>query len=154
MPSATIFMPENRLEGILLNPLAPTAEVLVVAAETRVGTLRESIRAYVRETSERIFLLAEKPEEEVFAECRALGLHAQSICEVASLAGWTTIGEAARGIIEMVEALINSGAWHTEALQLHVDALALLNKDPTPSDAVAEQILRQLKEMRERVGAL
>jgi hypothetical protein len=29
-----------------------------------------------------------------------------------------------------------------------------LNKDPTPSDAVAEQILRQLKEMRERVGAL
>ena len=91
----------------------------------------------------------------VFAECRALGLHAQSICKVASLAGWTTIGEAARGIIEMVEALINSGAWRTEALQLHVDALALLNKDPTPSDAVAEQILllRQLKEMRERVCA-
>jgi hypothetical protein len=58
----------------------------------------------------------------VFAECRALGLQAQSICEVASLAGWTTIGEAARGIIEMVEALINSGAWHTEALQLHVEA--------------------------------
>ncbi len=152
MPTAVIFTPLNRLKEILTNPQAPTGQTLVERAEARVDGLRENIRAFVRETSVQIFEIANLPEEEVFAESLRLGAAAQSICEVAQTAGWPTIGEAARGIREMVEALVRTGAWHTEALKLHIDVLVLLNSDPTPPPEIATQMLDRLRQMRDRIG--
>ncbi len=152
MSVVKIFTPENRLSGIMGDPAGRTVRELIADADGRVSKLSDTIRQYVGEVREKILLLAHQPEDLIFAECKELATMACAICDVAAVAGLQHTGEAARGIYMMVDALLTRGVWHTDALKLHAHALALLSEEPAPSDAAVEQILFNLKAMREWVG--
>lgn len=154
MTIARIFTPENRLADVLQSLEGPTAEELIADAESRVSALGEAIRAYVAEKLEEIRVFAERGEEELFAECRTLGGAALDVAEVAGAAGMEAVGEVARGISAMVDNLVTSGVWHTDALRLHLDALALVNRGGGGLDDESEVILRRLRGMREAVGVV
>ena len=150
--AAFLFKPDNRLEKILGGLDGTSSETLVARSEQRLVDMRESVRDHIREASAQIVDLADAAIEEVFAKCHALGDLALSICEVAHVAEWPAIGEAARGLYEMVEALVQRGAWHDGALKVHVDALRLLTSEPPPPEEAVGLILAKLRAMRERVG--
>ena len=152
MSVVKIFQPRNPLASDIVDATAPTIDALVRDAERRVETLKPSIRAYVSEMRANVAKLAAQSEEMLFADCKEIGAAALNICDVAGAAGQEATGEAARGIHAMVDALVNGGVWHTDALRLHLDALRLLNTDPPPPKAEADRILADLKAMRDWVG--
>ena len=152
MTAARIFKPENRLRRIIGNPGDPTAEVLAAAADRNVGSLNESIRAHVAEKLQVIHALASKPEETVRANSKALGDAALAVCETAAAAGMTTVGEAARGVKVMVDALDHQGIWHIAALNLHVNALTFFSTNPESEKEKKNKMLSELKSMREKIG--
>ena len=67
-------------------------------------------------------------------------------------AGRAATGEAARGIHAVIDAMTRHGVWHTEALKLHLDALAVLGGDAEPDQAVIDQMLSRLQDMRDWIG--
>jgi hypothetical protein len=133
---------------------APMAHELVFDANERVKLLEGAIRAYVAEKLKEISWYADQGEEVMFAESRSLADAAFSVAEVAGAAGLQSIGEIARGIGAMVENLFTSGVWHTDALQLHIGALALINEDGSGTTAENAHILERLRAMREAVGVV
>jgi hypothetical protein len=154
MSAARIFTPENRLAKILLTLDAPNADDLVTEAEVRVGRMSEAIRGYVASKLEEVMRYATQGEDVLFAECRTLGAAALNVAEVAGAARLETIGEIARGISAMVDNLITSGIWHTDALRLHLDTLALVNQGDGGRTPANDQILARLRNMREAVGIM
>jgi len=51
-----------------------------------------------------------------------------------------------------VDALISQGVWHTDALQLHIDALSMFAANPSlPSDEV-RRVLARLQVLRDEIG--
>jgi hypothetical protein len=153
MSIVKIFTPENRLADIVGESDDPTVASLVRDAENRVFGLRDQIRRHVAEQHAVLARLAHAPEEEIFADCHKIAAAARGISDVAGAADMEAVGEAARGIFALINALGCKGVWHTDALKLHVTALALLNSDTPPSRGDAVQILKKLKAMREWVGA-
>lgn len=153
MSIVRIFTPENRLSDIIGGPDDPTAASLIRDAETNVWSLRDQIREHVAEQHAILARRAKGSEEEIFADCHAIAAAARSISDVAGAADMETVGEAARGIFALINALGCKGIWHTDALKLHIDALALFNSDTPPSRSDSIQILKKLKAMREWVGA-
>jgi len=91
-------------------------------------------------------------EEVLFAECRTLSDAALNVAEVAGAAGMDALGEVARGISAMVESLTTSGVWHSDALKLHLDALALINQAGGRMTEENKVILARLRGMRATVG--
>lgn len=154
MSVVKIFMPENRLADIIGGPDDPTAASLVRDAETRVFALRDQIRQYVAEQHAILAERADAPEELIFADCQQIAHAARSISDVAGAAGMETLGEAARGIFALINALGCKGVWHTDALKLHVDALALFNSDAPPGNSDSVQILKRLRAMRDWLGVV
>jgi hypothetical protein len=147
-----IFTPENRLASILGGAGGQSADELTRNAEERLATLKESITDYVAGKLATIKRIASEPEEIIFAECQVMGDAALAICEVAAVAGQAALGDVARGISAMVGALISDGVWHTEALMLHIEALAMIAGDSPPSPAQTAKILARLEAMREWIG--
>lgn len=152
MTAARIFTPENRLAHILQTIDAPTAAELVADADGRVDKLGEAIRAYVAAKLEEIMGFAEQGEDVLFAECRTLADASLNVAEVAGAAGLEALGEVSRGISAMVESLITSGVWHSDALKLHLDALALMNQAGGRMTEENKTILARLRGMREAIG--
>lgn len=152
MSVVKIFTPENRLAKVIGGMGDATAEELAKNAEGRVRALRPVIRKRVQEIAEELALLSERPETEIFAECKALGDKALEICEIAGAADLQAIGDAARGVHALIDALFTAGVWHTEALKLHVESLMVLNGDPPPPAEAARQMLARLRGMREWLG--
>ena len=152
MGTVRIFTPENDLAGIIGGPKDMTVDELERRAVERVGSMGPSLRAFVDERLAAIEHISLQPEETIFAESLALGDAALAICEVAATGDLARIGEAARGISNMVDALVSSGVWHTEALKLHVDALMMFAARPTMGAEEAETILKRLKAMRDGIG--
>jgi hypothetical protein len=74
------------------------------------------------------------------------------ICEVAGSAGWPEIGQAARGIYELIEALVSRGVWHADALMVHVNAIALLNAHSDLPPEMAAQVVERLKAVRDHLS--
>lgn len=153
MSIVRIFTPENRLAAIVGGPDDATAASLVRDAETNVYGLRDKIREHVAQQHAILARRARGSEAEIFADCHAIAEAARSISDVAGAADMECVGEAARGIFALINALGCKGVWHTDALKLHVDALALFNSDAPPSRSDSVQILKKLKAMREWVGA-
>jgi hypothetical protein len=152
MAATRIFTPKNRLAGIIGDSQDPTAEALQARAEARVESLKEDIEQFLAQRVATIERIATEREDILFAECLALGEAALSVCEVAGSAGHKTLGEVARGIHAMVDALVTQGVWHTEALQAHMNALAVVAANPeTPVEDVGKMLAR-LKAMRDRIG--
>jgi hypothetical protein len=154
MTAARIFTPENRLSKILLATDAPTSDDLIADASMRVAQLEGAIRAYVAEQLKEIMAFANAGEDVLFAEARTLGDKALNVAEVASAAGMDAVGEVARGISAMVDNLVSSGVWHTDALRLHLNALALVNRGGGERTPESDLILERLRGMREAVGVL
>lgn len=154
MTVARIFTPENRLAKILESMDAPTAAELVMEAECRVAQLSEAIHAYVEEKLREILAFASQGEEVLFAECQTLSDAALKVAEVAGAAEMEATGEVARGISAMVDGLMTSGIWHSDALKLHLDALALVNQNGGGLTEENKVILARLRGMREAVGVL
>lgn len=152
MTVARIFTPENRLAQILDNLDAPTAAELVAEAEGRASKLSVAIRAYVEEKLADIMAFATQGEEVLFAECQTLSTAALNVAEVAGAAEMEAIGEVARGISAMVEGLVTGGVWHSDALKLHLDALALVTQAGGRLTDENKVILARLRGMREAVG--
>lgn len=152
MTAARIFTPENRLAKILDSLDGPTAAELVMEAEGRVAQLSEAIHLYVEEKLKQILAFAEEGEEVLFAECQTLSSAALNVAEVAGAADMEAIGEVARGISAMVDGLVTSGVWHSDALKLHLDALALVNQAGGRLTDENKVILARLRGMREAVG--
>lgn len=152
MTVARIFSPENRLAKILENLDAPPTAELISEAEGRVALLGDAIRSYVAEKLQEILHFSNQGEEVLFAECRTLGDAALNVAEVAGAAGQEAIGEIARGVSAMVDSLITSGVWHSDALKLHLDALALVNQAGGKTTPDTELILARLRGMRQAIG--
>ena len=152
MSIVKIFTPENPLAEIIGGPDDPTAACLTRDAETRVSALRDQIRTHVALQHAILAKYASGPEEEVFANCREIASAARSISDVAGAADMESVGEAARGIFALISALGSKGVWHTDALRLHIDTLALLNSDAPPNRCDAGQMLKRLKSMRDWIG--
>jgi hypothetical protein len=154
MTAARIFTPENRLSKILLAIDAPTSDDLIADASMRVAQLEGAIRAYVAEQLKEIMAYANAGEDVLFAESRTLGDKALNVAEVAGAAGMDAVGEVARGISAMVDNLVSSGVWRTDALKLHLNALALVNRGGGERTPESDLILKRLRGMREAVGVL
>lgn len=152
MTPARIFTPENRLAKALSSLDGATAEELVLNASARVAKLEVAIRAYVSEQLLAITEFAAEGEDVLFAECRTLSELARNVAEVAGAGGLDDIGEVASGINAMVENLHSSGVWHTDALRLHLDALALLNQRVGANTGDGEFVLARLRNMRQAIG--
>lgn len=152
MSIVRIFQPHNPLADIIGGPEDPTTTSLTRDAETRVLGLRDQIRAHVAQQHAILARLAGGPEEVIFANCLEIGRAARAISDVAGAADLESAGEAARGIFALISALSCKGIWHTDALKLHVDALALFNSDSPPNNRDAAQMLTRLKSMRDWVG--
>lgn len=152
MTTARIFTPENRLASILRSLDGPTAGELIADAEGRVEQLGTAIRAYVADKLDEILGFATQGEDVLFAECRTLGDTAMNVAEVAGAAGMDALGEAARGISAMIDSLVTNGVWHSDALKLHLDALALINLSDGRMTEPNRVILARLRGMREAVG--
>ncbi len=152
MPTVKIFTPENRLADVICDPEAPTAASMVRDAEGRVWAMRDQIRAHVSQQHAILTERAKGSEAEIFADCQQIAEAARAISDVAGAADLEALGEAARGIYALINALGCKGVWHTDALRLHVNALALFNSDSPPSRGDAAQILKRLRAMREWIG--
>ena len=154
MTSTRIFYPENRLAPIIGDGRDATGDALEKAAESRVAALKDSILAYVALQLSVFSELARAADEDLFAECRRLESAALGICEVAGAAGLSDMGEAARGVNAMISALTTHGVWHTDALRLHMHAVAMFATEPAPSGEEAKKILSRLQTMRDRFGVV
>ena len=152
MGAVRIFTPDNRLADIVGGPGDFTVDELEARAIERISTIRPDLKAFVAEQVLAIEAISSKPEEIIFAESLALAAHAMAICEVAGAVGLGPLGESARGVSTMIDALIDQGVWHTEALKLHIDALAMLASKPGMPDAEARKVLARLKAMRDGIG--
>ena len=152
MGAVRIFTPENRLADIVGGPDDLTLAELEQRAAERVHNIGPDLRRFVAEKVAEIERIAAYPEEIIFAECLSLGAAALGICEVAAAAGLAPLGEAARGVATMVDALVTDGVWHTDALKLHIDALTMIAAQPDLEPAEVLIILARLKAMRDGIG--
>lgn len=154
MTVARIFTPENRLAKILVELDGATPAELIAAADGRVATLNAAIRGYVDDKLKEIMAFASQGEDVLFAECRTLADASLNVAEVAGAAGLDAVGEVARGISAMVEGLITSGVWHSDALRVHLEALALVNQAGGRMSEENEVILKRLRGMRQNIGVV
>jgi hypothetical protein len=154
MSVARIFTPENRLAKIVQSLDGPQAHELIADADERVGLLGEAIRSYVAGKIDEIMHYASQGEDVLFAECRTLGEAAMNVAEVAGAARLETIGDIARGISAMIDNLITSGVWHTDALRVHLNTLALVNQRDGGRTPENDLILANLRSMREAIGVV
>ena len=153
MTAVRIFTPENRLAKVVQSLHGETFDDLVVAADSRVESLADGIRRYVGEKVGEIETIHRQGEVAVFGECLSISATAMNIAEVAAAAKRDAIGDVARGICEMVDGLVSSGVWHSDALELHLTALTLLNGERAPDKEEASRIVARLSDMREAIGA-
>ena len=152
MGAVRIFTPENHLADIIGGPGDLTADELEQRAIERVAAIGPGLRQFVDERVDEIERIAQQRDESIFAESLALGHAALAICEVAAAAERGPLGEAARGIATMVDALVSNGVWHTDALKLHIDALAMFAAHPDLDQTEVRTILARLKAMRDGIG--
>ena len=148
--AAQIFTPQNRLAGTITGRDAPTMAELTLAAEARAADLGDSIRAFLDEKVREILRFSDASEETLFADCQTLGDDARLVAEVAGAAGRDIIGEICLGISAMVEALTRQGVWHTDAMRVHLYALAVAAQAKKADEPRA--ILERLKLMRSTLG--
>jgi hypothetical protein len=146
------FVPENRLSHVVDGPGGLTAETLEERAAESVATLEPALKAHIAVQVAIIQRMALEKEEIIFARCLMLSDAALSICETAGAAGLAPLGEAAKGIVAMIDGLIEEGVWHTEALKLHINALISFAAEPPPSAAKIRKVLSQLQALRQEIG--
>lgn len=145
--SAKVFDPENRLASLTSNPEAPLFEHLVLQAEQRAASAGADMRGELERAVESVLAYRELAEETLFGECLQVASKALAVAEIAAFAGSPAVGRAAAGLYEMIELLVERGAWHTGALALHLEALRTLS-GAAAEPAKVERTLEELRQMR------
>ena len=154
MAVVQITNPPNPLAQILEGSDGVSFDEMVAASAAGIETLLPSIREFVRARIIELTKIFEEGEESMFGRSAEIGALAMNIAEVAGAARLPSLGEVARGICAMVDSLLSAGVWHSEALNLHITSLTLLNAGiPLPPDEI-KKMLNQLREMRRAVGVL
>lgn len=151
---ALLFTPRNRLADVLAGPEGDLADALVAEAERRVEGLGPEIRADIDRRCALIDEIVAGGEAEAFGRSLELSDAALAICETAAAAGLEPLGDVARGVRAMIDSLIASGVWHSDALELHVQALTLLRMTPPLPLPQRQAMLTRLRDMRRAVGVV
>lgn len=154
MKPARVFTPPNRLAKVLVGADRIAFDTLVEEAEVRIEVIRDDIQTEVRRNIARIMSIYVLGEEIMFARCREIGDAAMAIADVAGAVGMPALGEVAGGIRAMVDSLFYKGVWHTDALELHITSLMLMESDPPPAQDEIERVLTRLSKLRRTVGVV
>lgn len=149
-----VFVPHNRLARILDAPDGKSFEDLVAAAEANVIQLKASGHNALKGRVTDLLALCDQPEDIVFGESERIVVAAGLVVEDARQLAEADIAETAGGIAAMIQALFDYGAWHTEALEVHVQALKVLVSGVPPSTDERATILREITRMRSAIGVL
>ena len=152
MTEVRIFTPENRLKKVLNDTSGETAATLSAASQNLVAGMAGGLRKKVQEEIARLAALRAGGDAAMLARPAALSGVVMSIVEIAGAAGRPQLGEAARGVLAMLDGLDGAGAAHKEALIVHVGAVMLLGAEPPPTRQDADGVLRQLAQMRRFLG--
>lgn len=147
-----IFLPQNPLAAAIDASTGVAPRQLLAEADQRVADLGPRLREFVTARLERLLRFASETDDALYAESRTISGAALEVAEVAGAAGMTTIGEIARGISALVDNLLGKGAWHGDALRLHLQAMALASQaaqDALPEDKL---MLDRLQTMRKVLG--
>lgn len=147
-----IILPHNPLASAVDSFAGVHVSQLIREADKRVEALTPRLREFVTAKLGDLLRLAGASDDALYAESRTISDAALEVAEVAGAAGMTTIGEIARGISALVDNLLGKGAWHGDALRLHLQAMSLANqaaKDALPEDKL---MLERLQMMRKVLG--
>lgn len=147
------FMPLNRLSPILHGLDRARFAEHVTRAQTAVDRITPGLAASLGSDVCALATRCRGQEMDVFEHCRSIGLMALAVVEGARLAGRPLLADAATGLWEMIEALSNRGVWHSEALRVHADSLAVLST-LTDETEEAATVLSELRRLRAAVGAI
>lgn len=150
--AARVFTPENRLAKVLSSLDAPSQAELIAGAQAQVASMRSAVRGYVEEKVRVILRCAAGGEMALFEHSREIETAAINIAEVAGAAGMMAIGEIARGISAMLARLRREGAWHGEALMVHVSSLTLASSATPLTPSEETMMLGRLATMRRAIG--
>lgn len=146
MSEARVYAVRNRISEALLSKDGPTIDSLVSDADARVARLADRIGVFVAGRVAVLAAYAEQPEEALFSGCKSIAEPAMSIAEVAEAAGLEAVGAVARGICVMLDGLVSRGIWHTDALRIHLRALALVHGQAgLPAGLMMVEELRSLR---------
>ena len=152
MDDVRISTPRNRLAKILEGIGGRTIDDMSSDAESRVATLAGAIRTFAALQVAEIMKIHRQGEVAMFSECRTVSLLAMNIAETAGAGQMHGLGEAARGVCAMIDALMDDGVWHTEALGAHLNALVLFSCPHPPGEGEMARVVARLSELRAAVG--
>ena len=152
MTKVEIFDPPNRLAHTLVDSGGPTFDEAVRRADAKVSELGGRLRRGLDLDVSMLLEMHALDDDALMAEASELGRLALRIAEVAAVVGAGDTGEAARGVYAMVDAFQSEGLWRSDALDLHLSAIALFEgAEPMPAPAAA-MLLRRLGDMRAAIG--
>jgi hypothetical protein len=146
-----VFTPKNHLANVV-GGSGKTALELADAANAGVASMSVALVARLQRQVARLAAIRVQGEAALLSSCDELSLVAMDIAELAGAAGRPFLGDAARGILAMMDAKAGDGLWRPQALEVHIDALALLNAQPAPATADVRKVLAQLFDMRRFIG--
>jgi hypothetical protein len=149
----TLFIPRNRLAKMLTAAERRAFQEHVARAQAALDARKADVRERLKIDVAALLRMCAAPEEEVFAESAAIGWAASAVLEGAAAVGEAEIAEAAAGVWDIVEALRTRGVWHTEALQVQVQALRLLSSGRALSAGERAAVADRLTRMRGVIGA-
>ncbi len=152
MDDVRISTPRNRLAKILEGIGGRTIADMSSDAESRVAVLAGAIRKFAAAQVAEIMEIHRQGEIAMFSESRRVSSLAMNIAETAGAGQMHPLGEAARGVCAMIDALIADGVWHTEALEAHLNALVLFSCPHAPGEKEMARVVARLSELRAAVG--
>lgn len=152
MSEARIYAVRNRISEALLSKDGPTADSLVSDADRRVAHLAGRISTFVAAKVQHLSHWADLPEDALFAGSQSIEEPAMNIAEVAEAAGLDAVGSVARGLCVMVDGLTSRGIWHTDALRIHLRALAVVHARSGEPGPANRRIVEELQALRASLG--
>jgi hypothetical protein len=149
---ARLFRPPNRLEKILNAAERRAFAEHVARAEREMAALLPTLRARLPGQVEALVDLCHEPEADVFAASPEIGFQALAVAEAARAVGLEGVARVAGEIWALVEALLDRGVWHTEALTVQAEALQMSMANAPLPPAEQAVIDERLKALRDAVG--
>jgi hypothetical protein len=148
---AKVYKVTNFASVALDGPDAPLVEHLVRDAEARVDKIRELVREEVTPHVLALLRHAETRDDRLAMASADIAAAALSTAEVAGAARMAATGEIARGLRVLIEDGQARGAFHAEAIRLHLDALVLVSRTGEES-MEAKIVVDELHAMLRHMG--
>ena len=152
MSSVTFHFPKHRLSTLLKKPGGKTVADAVTAANQGLATIQADCAAAVAELlvglnslwAARRESLDQPALEELYKECNRL-------VGVADAAGLVALDRSAFSLCDLLDRMMASDRWDRESIEVHIQALNLLQNPQFASQAVVvREVLLGLGEVRAR----